>query len=167
MGLRLTDIRMENRDPIRIVETIAARQRWECTRQGDDQVLLIIPGQWHNYAVTLASLASDDTLRLICSYELNPPRHRLPNLYEALNTVNDTCWAGAFNWWAENNLMIYRYALILSGGQEACFEQINTMITAAVEACERYYPALQLVTWGEQDLQQSMQVAIAEAHGHA
>ena len=63
--------------------------------------------------------------------------------------------------------MIFRYGLILSGGQVASAGQIDTMISAAVVSAERYYPAFQLVTWGEQDLAPAMQVAIAEAYGHA
>ena len=63
--------------------------------------------------------------------------------------------------------MVYRYGLILSGGQMATPDQIDTMISAAVLSAERYYPAFQLVTWGERDLEEAMQVAIAEAYGRA
>ena len=63
--------------------------------------------------------------------------------------------------------MIYRYGLALTGGQIASPEQIDTLIRAAVEACERFYPAFQLVVWGDRKVEDAMQVAIAEAYGRA
>ena len=50
---------------------------------------------------------------------------------------------------------------------EVPLDQIDTMISTAVISAERYYPAFQLVTWGEQSLKSAMQVAIAEACGRA
>ena len=63
--------------------------------------------------------------------------------------------------------MVYRYGLVLTGGQVASPEQIDTLISAAVGSAERYYPALQLVVYGDQTPKQALQVAIAEAYGRA
>ena len=77
------------------------------------------------------------------------------------------CWSGAFTYWAEQRLMVYRYGLVLTGGQMAGPEQIDQLIGAAVSAAERFYPAFQLVAWGDQSPAQAMNVAIAEAYGRA
>ena len=98
---------------------------------------------------------------------MEPPAEKLPGLYALLNDVNDQCWAGAFTYWGEQQLMVYRYGLILAGGNEASPDQIDTMIGAAVRSAERYYPAMQLLVWGDKSPQQALQVAIAEAYGHA
>jgi hypothetical protein len=63
--------------------------------------------------------------------------------------------------------MVYRYGLVLAGGQCATHEQIDTMIGAAVLAAERFYPAFQLVAWSDRTPRDAMQVAIAEAYGRA
>jgi hypothetical protein len=76
-------------------------------------------------------------------------------------------WTGAFTWWSEQKLMVWRYGLLLSGGQMASPEQIDELIASAVMACERFYPAFQMVTWGENSPAASMKVAIAEAYGRA
>ena len=64
-------------------------------------------------------------------------------------------------------LMVFRYGLVQSGGQVASAEQIDTIIAAAVQNAERYYPAFQLVAYGDQPPEQALQVAIAEAYGRA
>ncbi len=46
--------------------------------------------------------------------------------------------------------MVWRYGLLLSGGQIAGPEQIDRLIASAVMAAERFYPAFQLVAWAEQ-----------------
>ncbi|MDE0590264.1 YbjN domain-containing protein [Halocynthiibacter sp. C4] len=153
--------------PIDMVETLAQHHAWEFDRVADDQIAMAVEGQWRTYSITLAWSPQDETLRLICTFEMDPPEEKLPKFFEMLNLVNDACWAGAFTYWHEQRLMVYRYGLVLSGGQQAGVEQIDTLISAAVMSSERYYPAFQLVNWGNQSPEEAMQVAIAEAYGRA
>lgn len=153
--------------PIDIVEHIAERHDWSFDRVEVDQIAMAVEGQWRTYSITLAWSAYDETLRLVCSFEMEPPKEKLPKVHEVLNAVNDQCWAGAFTFWEDQQLMIYRYGLVLAGGQVASPEQVDTMINAAVLSAERYYPAFQLAVWGDRSVKDAMQVAIAEAYGRA
>ena len=153
--------------PIDIVEHIAEHHEWDFDRIADDQIAMSVEGQWRTYSITLAWSGFDETLRLICTFEMQPPKEKQGALFEVLNSINDQCWAGAFTFWQDHSLMVYRYGLVLSGGQIASPEQIDTMISSAVGSAERYYPALQLVVYGDQTPKQALQVAIAEAYGRA
>jgi hypothetical protein len=153
--------------PIDIVETLASHHEWEFDRIGDDQIAMAVEAQWRTYSLTLAWSSYDETLRMVCSFEMEPPEEKLPKLYELLNKMNDQCWAGAFTYWPEQKLMVYRYGLVLTGGQIAGPDQIDTMINSAVSNAERYYPAIQLMVWGDRSPEDAMQVAIAEAYGRA
>ena len=157
----------EDLHPIDMVQGIAATQKWKFDRIGEDQIAMAVEGQWRTYSITLAWSDIHETLRLICTFDMQPPQHRVNELYAALNEVNDNCWAGNFTYWADQKSMVFRYGLILTGGQSATLDQIDTMISIAVKSAERYYPAFQLVTWGEQSLKSAMQVAIAKAYGRA
>lgn len=153
--------------PIDIVETLAAHHDWEFDRVTEDQIAMAVEGLWRTYSLTLAWSPQDETLRLICTFEMEPPEHRTPALYDVLNRCNDLVWNGAFTWWAEQKMMVWRYGLCLAGGQIAGPEQIDRLIASAVMAAERFYPAFQLATWGERAPAEAMQVAIAEAYGRA
>jgi hypothetical protein len=131
--------------PIDLVEHIAVHHSWEFDRIHDDQIAFLVEGQWRTYAITLAWSAYDQTLRLICTFEMEPPVDRMAKLYECLNLTNDMCWAGAFSFRVDQKLII------------------NT----AVQNAERFYPAFQLVTWAERTPKDAIQVAIAEAYGRA
>jgi hypothetical protein len=153
--------------PIDIVETLAEHHDWEFDRVTENQIAMAVEGQWRTYSLTLAWNPQDETLRLICTFEMQPPENRLPQLYDVLNRCNDQVWTGAFTFWAEQQLMVWRYGLLLSGGQSASPGQIDDLIAQAVMASERFYPAFQLATWGDTTPAEAMKVAIAEAYGRA
>ena len=153
--------------PIDVVETIATHYDWDFDRVAENQIAMTLEGQWRSYALTLAWSPSDETLRLLCTYELDPPADRMPALYELLNRMNDLCWAGSFTWWGEEKVLVFRYGLVLAGDQVASPEQIDTMIHAALMSAERFYPAVQLAIWGGREPAAAMDVAIAEAYGRA
>jgi hypothetical protein len=169
MGMALSEQFLEHEDlhPIDIVENLAEFRDWDFDRVAEDQIAMAVEGQWRTYSITLAWSPVDETLRLICTFEMEPPEHRLTQLYETLNRTNDMCWTGAFTYWHEQRLMVYRYGLILAGGQFAGPEQVERLISSAVSASERFYPAFQLVGWGERTPDDALQVAIAEAYGRA
>lgn len=167
MALSESFLDVEDQHPIDLVEHIANHHEWEFDRIHDDQIAMAVEAQWRTYSITLAWSGYDETLRMICTFEMEPPEERLPEIYEGLNVINDQCWAGAFSYWKAQKLMVYKYGLVLTGGQVASADQINTMITAAVLSAERYYPAFQLIAWGDRDPVDAMQVAIAEAYGRA
>ena len=167
MALSEQYLQAEDLHPIDMVESLAEHHEWEFDRVGDDQIAMAIEGQWRTYSITLAWSAYDATLRLICTFELEPPTDKLPDLYHTLNQTNDMCWAGAFTYWAEQKLMVYRYGLLLDGEAMVTPEQIDRLLNAAVRSAERFYPAFQLVCWGNEAPDDALQVAIAEAYGRA
>lgn len=153
--------------PIDIVETLAASHEWEFERVADDQISMAVEGQWRTYSITLAWSDYDETLRMVCTFEMEPPSEKIPQLYHAINAINEQCWAGAFSYWEDQKLMVYRYGLVLSGGQYATLEQIDTIVNTAVQNAERYYPAFQLVVWGDRTPKDALQIAIAQTYGRA
>lgn len=167
MSLSEGFLNSEDLHPIDIVETLAEHHDWDFDRVTDDQIAMAVEGQWRTYSITLAWSAQDETLRLICTFEMDPPAEKLPALYDTLNRANDLVWSGAFSFWTEQRMMVWRYGLLLAGGQIAGPEQIDRMITQAVTAAERFYPAFQLTCWGDDTPERAMDVAIAEAYGRA
>ncbi len=153
--------------PIDIVETLAEHHAWDFDRVADDQIAMAIEGQWRTYSITLAWSPYDEMLRIVCSFEMDPPSERRAALFEVLNAANDKCWAGGFTLWQEQKLMAYRYGLVLTGGEVAGTSQLNQLVHIAVSNCERFYPAFQLVCWGDETPEAAMRIAIDEAYGTA
>lgn len=167
MTLSEHDLLSDEIHPIDIVEDLAHHHAWEFDRVADDQIAMAVEGQWRSYSLTLAWSAADETLRLICTFEMEPPEDRLPQIHELLNLANDMVWSGGFSYWAQQRLMVWRYGLLLTGGQVATPEQIDQMIRTAIGASERFYPAFQLVAWADREPADALNLAISQAYGRA
>lgn len=167
MALSEDFLQGDEQHPIDIVESLAAHRDWEFDRVTDDQIAMAVTGVWRQYSLTLAWSPRDETLRLLCTFEMAPPEARHGALYEMLNRCNDLVWTGAFTFWPEQKLMVWRAGLPLAGGQSAAPEQIDHLIESAVSAAERFYPALQLAVWGEKSPSEALKIALAEAYGRA
>lgn len=167
MSIVERDFTSEELHPIDIVEALAEERSWDFDRIADDQIAMAIEGVWRTYSVTLAWSAREETLRLICAFELSPPARRMNALCRIMALANEKCWSGAFVLWPEQKLMVYRYGLNLTGGAQAGAAQINDMLRAAVAASERFYPAFQLVVWGGETPEKALGIAMSEAYGRA
>lgn len=151
--------------PIDIVESLAEQSDWDFDRLGADQIAMVIEGAWKNYSISLAWSAHDDILRMVCSFDVNPPEARLPEFHRLINLANDKIWGGNFTLWREQGMLAFRYGLTLAGGAMATPEQIEAMVLTAVGMSERFYPAFQLVAWGDETAEQALRVAIEQAYG--
>jgi hypothetical protein len=154
-------------DPIDIVETLAEHYDWDFDRITEDQIAMTIEGSWRTYAVTLSWGSFDETLRIICSFDMSPPKEKFENLMEVINLANNRCWSGSFMFAPKQKLMIFKYGLNLIGGARASAIQIDSIVENAIVACERFYPAFQLTCWGEETAEDSMAVAFEHSYGRA
>lgn len=161
------DLSTEDLHPIDLVETLAERRDWEFDRVGHDQIAMAVEGAWRTYSVSLAWSGYDDMLRLVSTFDMDPPSDRLPELYKLLDKANDQLWGGAFSLWAEHKLMVYRYGLVMAGGGCATGGQVDAMMRAAIENSERFYPAFQLVCWGGAEAGDALEIAISGNYGRA
>jgi len=55
----------------------------------------------------------------------------------------------------------------LTEGIEAGTAQLEAMLAAAVEACERYYQAFQFVIWAGKSPEDALAAVLFETHGEA
>ncbi|MEM6905371.1 MAG: YbjN domain-containing protein, partial [Pseudomonadota bacterium] len=153
--------------PIDMVEALAAQCEWDFDRMGEDQIAMAIEAAWRTYSLSLAWSRYDDMLRLVCTFELNPPEESVDEFMRLINLANDRIWGGGFTFWAEQKLVAFRYGLTLAGGAHATPEQIEAMVLNAVGLAERFYPAFQVVCWGGETAEAGAALAIEEAYGTA
>jgi len=163
------ELYLSNNDihPIDMVETLATHHDWDFDRLAEDQIAMVVEGQWRSYSLSLALAPGGDVLRLICTFEMDPPDGALPALYETVCRANDMVWSGSFSFWEAQRVMVWRYGLLMSDEQPAGIDQIDRMLRSAITAAERFYPAFQLVAWADHSPQAALDLALADAVGRA
>lgn len=161
------DLLTDDIHPIDIVETLAEHHEWDFDRLGEDQIAMAIEGSWRTYSLSLAWSGREEVLRLLCSFEMDPPTARHGELGVLVARANERVWTGAFALWPSQKLMVWRYGLVLAGGAIATPAQIGEMVEQAVTACEEFYPAFQLVAWGDRKAADALHIVMSEAYGRA
>ena len=90
-------------------------------------------------------------------------------VYETIGLVNEQLWIGHFEIWSSNGMLLFRHAALLDAGNDnpLTLEQAGTLIEAAIDECERFYPVFQFVLWGGKSPAEALSAALIETHGEA
>ena len=88
-------------------------------------------------------------------------------MLQLVSLVNEQLWLGHFDLWSSESVVMYRHALLLSGGAEPTEEQAIALVKAAVEACERYYQAFQFVLWAGKTAKEAIEGVLFVTEGEA
>ena len=88
-------------------------------------------------------------------------------MLQLVSLVNEQLWVGHFDLWSAENVVMFRHALLLAGGAEPTHAQCETLLKAAVEACERYFQAFQFVMWAGKSAREAMDSVLFETEGEA
>ena len=158
------DERMMN--PIDLVERLALAHEWSCDRNSDDELTLIVGGNWTDYHVSLNWREDLEALHLACAFDFKVPENRLNEMYRLIAQINEQLWLGHFDLWTQEGLVMFRHALTLNGAV-ATPRQCEAMLRAALEGCERYYQAFQFVVWAGKGSREALVSTMFETEGRA
>ena len=95
------------------------------------------------------------------------PDNRRVEVLKLLSIVNEQLWVGHFDLWSDENMVMFRHALLLAGGANASGRQCEAQLERAVDAVERYYPAFQFVIWACKSAREAVDAAMFETAGEA
>ena len=168
-----TDYMAESAAPIDTLEHYFRSHDWQFERDGDDEIVATVKGSWSDYELRGLWRADDQVLQFIAmtgiSAAATPTGQERSALYELLGMVNEQLWVGHFELWSSDGAVLFRHALLLDGGDDSglSLPQAHAMVDAAIEECERYYPAIQFVLWGGKTPREALAAALTETEGEA
>ncbi|HKZ96060.1 MAG TPA: YbjN domain-containing protein [Hyphomicrobiaceae bacterium] len=153
-------------NPIDLVEQLAAARDWASDRTGDDELTLVVGGNWTDYHVSLNWRDDLEALHLACAFDFRVPDIRLSEMYRLIAQINEQLWLGHFDLWTQEGLVMFRHALLLNGAIVTP-RQCEAMLKAALEACERYYQAFQFVVWAGKESREALVSTMFQTEGQA
>ena len=153
-------------NPIDLVEQVAAAHDWPADRTGDDELTLVVGGNWTDYHISLNWRDDLEALHLACAFDFRVPETRLNEMYRLIAQINEQLWLGHFDLWTTEGLVMFRHALLLNGSV-ATPRQCEAMLRAALESCERYYQAFQFVVWAGKESREALASTMFETEGQA
>jgi len=154
-------------NPLDVVERMASGNNWPFERPGEDEIALVVTGHWTNYQVSFTWMSDIEALHLACAFEMKVPDPRLADVQQLIALINEQLWIGHFDVWTKNGVVMFRHALVLTGGIAASGPQCETLIGTGLDTCERYFPAFQFVVWAGKSAREAMDSAMFETSGEA
>jgi len=154
-------------NPLAVVEDIATHNDWPFERSGEDEVTIVSQGTWTDYQLAFTWMGEIEALHLACAFDMKVPPARRPEVQRLVAAINEQLWIGHFDIWTHTGTVMYRQALLLPGGLTASSAQCEAMLSGALRACERYYPALNFVVWAGKSASEAMDAAMFDTKGEA
>ena len=166
--MTLIDIsKVQRGNPLEVVERMATTHLWSCERACEDELTIVVRGKWADYQVSFTWMYDIEALHLACAFELKVPERNNAEVERLIPLINAQMWVGHFDLWPTDGLVMFRYALVLSDGVQASDQQCEVLLSAALDACERYYPAFQFVAWAGEGAHEALAAAMFETTGEA
>lgn len=165
MSLTADLVRFAN--PVDVVENLASAHDWAFDRSAEDEITIGVTGRWADYRVSITWMDELEALHIACAFDIRVPEPRLGEMRQLLGLLNGHIWVGHFDIWTEEGVVMFRHALLLSGGVEPSAAQCEALMSSALGACERYYQAFQFVIWAGRSAQEAFDAVSFETAGEA
>jgi hypothetical protein len=162
----------EERDdgaPIESLEAYFEARGWVCERSGEGEIVASAPGSWAEYELRGVWRPDDQVLQFLAFPDIKVAAEKTLAIYETLGLVNEQLWLGHFELWSGSGLIVFRHAALVDSGDGdgLSFEQAESIVEAAIEECERFYPVFQFVLWGGKSPSEAIAAALIDTAGEA
>ena len=153
--------------PVDVVERLAAVNAWAFDRAQEDEISILVTGEWANYDLAFTWIPDLESLHVACSFDLKASPRKRAAIAELMQLINEQLWLGHFDLWREQDLVMFRHSLCLAGGATASDAQCSAVVKTAVAACETYFQAFQFVLWADRSPREAIAFAAFETRGAA
>lgn len=152
-------------NPLDLLEQVATIRDWVFERSHEDELVICVAGEWRDHQISLNWRDDLSGLHVATTLESRVPYEKQAQVRHLLTLINEQLWAGHFDLWSEDGVLLFRNSLLLCGGAAATPEQCEALLRLAVEACERYYPAIQYLLWAGKSAEEALAYALFETKG--
>ena len=154
-------------DPLDVVEHVLSAENLDFDRTEDGDLAFALPGDWKDYELWFAWRPEVDCLQLCLSLDMKADREQRAAGFELLSLINQRVWLGHFELWPDEGEVVFRHAMAMPSGDRPTLSQAASMIDAAVEAADRFYPAFDFVLRGGKSPADAMAACMFETVGEA
>jgi hypothetical protein len=153
-------------NPVDLVEQVASINDWQFERT-EDEITMTVGGVWSEYDVSLSWMEDFEALHLACAFDLKITENRMLEATKLIGRINEQLLIGHFDLWLDDGSVMFRHSLLLNGGVDPTAEQLECLLSSALESCERYFQAFQFVVWAGKNSQEALDAVLFETHGNA
>jgi hypothetical protein len=153
--------------PVDMLASLFDARGWTYEFLSDDEILGEIQGSWASYQLRAIWRSEDNVLQLLCLPDIRVAEDKRAAVFEVMALINEQLWLGHFDIWSNGGVLLYRHGLMLGDDGLLSLAQAQTVIEAAIDECDRFYPAFQFILWGDKTPAEALASAMVDAQGEA
>ena len=153
--------------PVEMLAALFEARGWTHEHVSDDEIVGEVKGSWASYEIRCIWRAEDRVLQVLCLPDVRVPDTKMAALHEVMALINEQVWLGHFDIWSNGGVLLYRHALLLGDDGLLSLGHAQVAIEAAVDECDRFYPAFQFILWGDKSPADALASALVDAAGEA
>ena len=153
--------------PVDMLASLFEARGWAFEYVSEDEISGEVQGSWANYQFQAIWRTEDHVLQLLCLPDIRMPDEKRAAMFEALALINEQLWLGHFDIWSNGGVLLYRHGLMLGDDGMLSPTQAQTVVEAAIEECDRFYPVFQFILWGDKTPAEALAAAMVDAAGEA
>lgn len=159
----------EEAAPIDMLEGYFAAHGWTHERHGEEEIVAHYQGSWAKYELRGVWRDDDRVLQFLALPDIRVADDKRAIVYETIGLINEQLWLGHFELWTNSGILLFRHAALLAGadGGTLSLDQAETLVEAAIDECERFYPVFQFVLWGGKSPKEAIAASLIETQGEA
>ncbi len=159
--------REEDAAPVDMLASLFEARGWPFEFVAEDEITVEVQGSWATYQLRGIWRPEDRVLQLLCLPDIRVPDDKRSPMFEVLALINEQLWLGHFDVWSNGSVVLYRHGLMLADDGLLSLAQAQMAVEAAVEECDRFYPAFQFILWGDKSPADALASALVDAAGEA
>ena len=153
--------------PVDMLASLFEARGWPYEFANDDEISCEVQGSWASYQMRGIWRHEDHVLQLLCLPDIRVPDDKRAAMFEVLALINEQLWLGHFDVWSNGSVLLYRHGLMLGDDGLLSPAQAHAAVEAAIEECDRFYPAFQFILWGDKTPTEALASALVDAAGEA
>ena len=161
------DEREDDAAPVDMLASLFEARGWPYEYAGEDEISGEVQGSWAGYQLRGIWRTEDHVLQLLCLPDIRVPDDKRAAMFEVLALINEQLWLGHFDVWSNGGMLLYRHGLMLGDEGLLSPAQAQIAVEAAIEECDRFYPAFQFILWGDKTPAEALAAALVDAAGEA
>jgi len=154
-------------DPLEVIEHSLEHAGWHHERDEETAIQCVVPSRWGDMGGLWASRSEPPAVHFSVTLDIKPQATKRAAMAELVLMINERCWLGHFDYWADESVIIYRHALPMLGRDEPTEGEIRSVMAAATDAVDKFVPAFNFLIWAGKSPAEAIEGALFETHGEA
>ncbi|MEM7663018.1 MAG: YbjN domain-containing protein [Pseudomonadota bacterium] len=167
MSLSTLTFETDENETVEAIEQALAHTDWDYERDESGGVQCIAATRWGEIGALFAVREEPAALHFSMTLDVKPQAAKQSVIGELILAINERLWLGHFDYWVDDHVILFRHTIPLGGRSAPSPTEVHAVMSAGLEAVERFVPAFNFVIWAGKSPAEALAAVMFETDGEA